>query len=344
MKRLRVAIAGFGIVGKRRFNCLKKINFIDVVAVCDRNNSENYNLKKGTSFHNNYKELFRYNLDIIFICMTNDIAPIVTLASLKNNLNVFCEKPPGRFLSDIKKIYSYQKRYKSKLKLMYGFNHRFHDSIIEAKKIIKNKTLGKIINLNGVYGKSKLITFNQPTWRTSRKIAGGGVLLDQGIHMVDLIRFFAGDFHEVKSFVSNNFWKFDIEDNAYALLKSKLGIYAILNSSATQWRHKFRIDINLTKGNLILEGILTSSKSYGKESLTIVKADPKSDVSEPKITTKKYFKDLSWDREINYFIKCVRNNLVNKKSTSLDALRTMELVNKIYYSDKVWRKKYNIKK
>ena len=90
-------------------------------------------------------------------------------------------------------------------KLMYGFNHRFHDSVQQAIKILNSNRFGKIINLKGTYGKSQLITFNQTTWRTKRSIAGGGVLLDQGIHMIDLIRFFAGNIIEVKSYVSNNF-------------------------------------------------------------------------------------------------------------------------------------------
>ena len=77
------------------------------------------------------------------------------------------------------------------LKLMYGFNHRFHDSVMDALKIIKSGKLGNIINLRGVYGKSQLVTFDQPDWRTKREVAGGGVLLDQGIHMVDLMRLFA---------------------------------------------------------------------------------------------------------------------------------------------------------
>ena len=92
---------------------------------------------------------------------------------------------------------------------------------MDALKIIKSGKLGNIINLRGVYGKSQLVTFDQPDWRTKREVAGGGVLLDQGIHMVDLMRLFAGDFHEIYSFVSNSRWKFDVEDNAYALMKTK---------------------------------------------------------------------------------------------------------------------------
>tara|TARA_Y100000590_G_scaffold463126_1_gene629075 strand:- start:23 stop:1060 length:1038 start_codon:yes stop_codon:yes gene_type:complete len=343
-KIIKVAIAGYGIVGKRRHKCLNKIKNVQVIGVCDRNSFENINLNKKIKFFDNYHKLLNENIDALFVCMTNDIAPEVTYMALKKNINVFCEKPPGRFVGDIKKIFNYHNNFKKNLKLMYGFNHRYHDSVIEAKSIIEKNKLGKIINLNGIYGKSRLITFNQPTWRTKRKIAGGGVLLDQGIHMLDLIRYFGGEFSETKSYVSNSFWKFDIEDNAYALLKSKKNIYAFLISSATQWRHKFKLDINLTKGNLILEGILTSSKSYGEESLTIVTTNPKSDVSAPKIIKKKYKKDFSWDREVKYFIDSVIKNKKIINGSAFDALKTMELLYNIYFSDVEWRKKFNIKK
>ena len=83
--------------------------------------------------------------------------------------------------------------------------------------------MGKIINLRGVYGKSKVIPFSGG-WRSKRELAGGGILLDQGIHMLDLMRLFCGEFVEVKSYVSNDYWKHDVEDNAYALLKDEFDI------------------------------------------------------------------------------------------------------------------------
>ncbi len=97
--------------------------------------------------------------------------------------------------------------------------------------------IGAIINLRGVYEKSQLVTFNQPAWRTKLEVAGGGVLLDQGIHMVDLMRLFAGKFSTVHSCVSNSHWGYDVEDNAYALMRTNAGVVAIRNSSATQWLH-----------------------------------------------------------------------------------------------------------
>ena len=266
---------------------------------------------------------------------------MVTVAALKRGLHVFCEKPPGRSVEDIKKVILHEKM-NPNLKLMYGFNHRFHDSVMDALKIIKSGKLGNIINLRGVYGKSQLVTFDQPDWRTKREVAGGGVLLDQGIHMVDLVRLFAGDFHEIYSFVSNSRWKFDVEDNAYALMKTKKGIVGMLNSSATQWRHRFNLDINLDHGSLILGGILSSSKSYGDETLTIISAKPGQDNGNPVEKRTRYNSDTSWEREIDRFVISIKEGKKVTSGSSRDALITMKHVYRIYYSDPVWRKTYAI--
>ena len=228
------------------------------------------------------------------------------------------------------------------LKLMYGFNHRYHDSVQDALKIIKSNKFGKVINLRGLYGKSKIVTFDQPDWRTKREIAGGGVLLDQGIHMVDLMRLFAGDFNEVYSCISNSFWKYDVEDNAYALMRTKDGVVGMLNSSATQWRHRFNLDINLDKGSLILGGILSSTKSYGAETLTVVSSNPNSDNGDPKEKIIRYNKDPSWNAEIKEFEDCIVSDRPVVSGSSKDALQTMKLVYKIYHADQQWREAYNI--
>ena len=202
--------------------------------------------------------------------------------------------------------------------------------------------LGKPINLRGVYGKSKLITFNQSDWRTKREIAGGGVLLDQGIHMVDLFRLFGGEFIEVHSFISNRHWQYDVEDNAYALLRTSDGVVAMLNSSATQWRHRFHLDINLELGSLVLGGILTGTKSYGAETLTVVQADPDNDDGNPKEQTTRYNQDLSWEEEINRFAEFILTDKPVDQGTSEEALKTMQLIFKIYHADEAWRQTYNI--
>ena len=255
---------------------------------------------------------------------------------------IFCEKPPSRDVAGIIEVINEEKKHPGQ-KLMYGFNHRYHDSILEALSIVRSKELGEIINLRGVYGKSQLITFNQTDWRTKRDIAGGGVLLDQGIHMVDLMRLFAGEFVDIYSFIENSYWNYDVEDNAYALMRTKNGTVAMLNSSATQWRHRFHLDINLEKGSLVLGGILSGSKSYGVETLTIVYANPEDDQGDPKMVTTNYNIDPSWCAEIKEFSDCILNNRKITSGTAHDALQTMKLVYKIYYADKKWQQTYNIK-
>ena len=202
--------------------------------------------------------------------------------------------------------------------------------------------LGKVINLRGLYGKAKLITFNQPDWRTNREIAGGGVLLDQGIHLVDLMRLFGGNFTEVHSFISNNHWGYDVEDNAYAIMRTPDGVVGMLNSSATQWRHRFNLDINLERGSLILGGILSETKSYGAETLTVVKSDPDNDQGDPREQITRYTVDPSWYQEVSEFADCILNDRPLNSGSSEDALKTIQLVFKIYYADSTWRETYGI--
>ena len=160
--------------------------------------------------------------------------------------------------------------------------------------------------------------------------------------MVDLLRLFAGEFVDVHSFISNNHWNYDVEDNAYAIMRTKDGVVGMLNSSATQWRHQFSLDINLQRGSIILRGILSGSKSYGSETMTTVYANPDRDNGDPKESTQEYSFDPSWTAEIDAFADVVRNNSSIESGTSHDALMTMQLVHKIYYADAQWRDKFSI--
>jgi predicted dehydrogenase len=341
MSELRVGIAGFGVVGRRRKNCIASHPQLRVVAVCDRTFADEGVLADGVRYYPDYRRLLTESLDVLFVCLTNDMAAEVTIAGLEANLHVFCEKPPGRSVEDIVKVIACERRHPH-LKLMYGFNHRYHESVRDALEILRSGELGRVINMRGIYGKAKLVTFNQPDWRTKRDIAGGGVLLDQGIHMVDLMRLFGGEFDEVQSFISNGHWGYDVEDNAYAIMRTASGVVGMLNSSATQWRHRFHLDINLERGSLILGGILSGTKSYGTETLTVVRADPDNDQGDLWEQVTRYNRDPSWDGEISAFALSILNDLPVQSGTSEDALRTMQLVFKIYYADSNWRKTYDI--
>lgn len=338
-KILNVGIAGYGVVGKRRREFIDKNPNLRTIAVCDQNFKKADVLSDGARCFSDYRRLLQEPLDALFVSLPNYLASEVTIAGLEKGLHVFCEKPPGRNVEDIERVIKVEKRHKGLL-LKYGFNHRYHDSVKEAMRIAESGELGDVINMRGVYGKSKILSFSGG-WRAERKYAGGGILLDQGIHMVDLMRLFCGDFTEVKSYISNGFWKHDIEDNAYALMKDKRGRVAMLHSSATQWQHRFSLEIAFSKGYLELQGILSGSKSYGEEKLIIGRRDESdTGASREKVIT--YLEDNSWRDEINEFTKAVLTKKPIKSGSSADALATMRLVYRIYYADPLWRAAFKI--
>lgn len=339
LKKLRVGIAGYGVVGKRRRQYIDLNPDMVTVAVSDINFGQECVAADGVKCYTTYQGLFKEKLDVLFVSLPNYLAAEATIKGLEQGIHVFCEKPPGRTVQDIRNVIVTENN-QPHLKLKYGFNHRYHDSVRDALKIIRSGELGEIINVRAVYGKSKIIPFSGG-WRAERQYAGGGILLDQGIHVVDLIRLFCGKLVEVKSFVSNSYWKHDVEDNAYALLKDVDGRIAMLHSSATQWQHRFVLEITLEKGFLELRGILSGSKSYGEERLIIGRRD-ESDTGTLRYEVIKYLEDNSWRDEINEFADAVLKNVPIKNGTSSDALSTMKLVYLIYYADDNWRKAYNV--
>ena len=359
--KLRVGIVGYGVVGQRRRLFIDNNPYMKTAAVCDvrfKNdgsmvNGADFNYKydlleersdekplsgntnDGIHFFNNYTDfLDKSNLDILFVCVPNYLAPEATIAGLEKGLHVFCEKPPGRTVEDMRKVIKVEKKHPD-LKLKYGFNHRYHGSIKKAKEIIDSKQFGDIINFRGVYGKSSIVPFTGQ-WRSKKKYSGGGILLDQGVHMLDMFRYFSGDFTEVKSFVSKNYWKHDVEDNVYAIMRDKKERVAVLHSSATQWQHSFRLEITFESGFIELSGILSSSKSYGQEMLLIIPKQEGSVVGSLTGTTTQYLEDTSWNDEINEFADLIINDKPVNQGNSYDALKVMELIFSIYNADSSW--------
>ncbi len=312
-----------------------------VVAVCDQTFDSGGALADGTRCYRHYSELLRQKLDVLFVCLPNDLAADVTIAGLKKGAHVFCEKPPGRDVGDILRVIDCARQH-STLRLKYGFNHRYHDSVRDALSIVRSGELGRVVNLRGIYGKSAIIDFRSPShWRTSRTKAGGGILLDQGIHMVDLMRLFAGDFVDIRSFISNEFWHHDVEDNAYALMRTGTGIVAMLHSSATLWRHRFELEITLEKGTVVMAGILSGSKSYGDETLVVARATP-DDAGEPREDVTRYTHDPSWADEIADFADAIVSDRPITDGSPADALATMQLVYQIYCADENWRTRWTL--
>lgn len=334
--KLRVGIAGYGVVGKRRRTCIDQNPYLTTVAVSDQN-IEFGVTEDGVRSYQDSMEMLSDQLDVVFVSLPNHAAPAISIAALRKGCHVFCEKPPGRNVGDVIAVQKAE-RENSGLKLKYGFNHRYHDSVIESKKLIDGGSLGSLINLRGVYGKSQIISF-ESDWRTRRAMAGGGILLDQGIHIIDLMRLFSGEFPDVHSFISNSYWQHDVEDNAYALMRTATGVVGMLHSSATQWRHQFRLELALTEGAIILGGILSGSKSYGDETMTTIKKS-EDGRGMPKREIRKFGVDHSWQDEIDEFADAIWNDKPIIYGNSADALATMELTYRIYCADKGWKERY----
>ena len=327
-KILKCAIVGYGYMGKIREKVIRENPRLDLVGICETDPSLRKEIRNCRAFES-FEKILNQDVDIMFVCTPNLYSPEICIKSMKKGTHVFCEKPPGRNVGDIKKIIEAEN---SQVKLMFGFNHRFHPGIIKAKVVIDSERLGKIVNIRGLYGKSGGKDFRN-SWKNNKKISGGGILLDQGIHMLDLFRYFCGDFEYVKSFINNSFWKFDIEDNAYVILKNKKGQNAFFHSSATMWNHTFRIDITLEEGYIVVEGLLSKTGSYGREKIVIGKRqfeDEASAVGNPEEEVTYFDRDKSWSIEIDKFIECI--DLDNKVtiSSSDDALKVMEIIEKSY--------------
>ncbi len=340
--KLRVGIAGYGVVGKKRRQFVDLNSNMLTVALSDINFVQEGTSPDGVKFYPTYQGLFNEKLDALFVSLPNYLAAEATIAGLEGGLHVFCEKPPGRTVQDIRDVIAAEKK-QPHLKLKYGFNHRYHESVKEAERVIVSGQYGGIINLRGVYGKSSIIPFDKG-WRSERKYAGGGILLDQGIHMLDMICYFAGDFEEVKSFVSNSYWHHDVEDNAYAIIRNREGCVAMLHSTATQWQHKFRLEITLREALLELTGILSGTKSYGDERLRIIPKKDGSSVGSFLEITNSYLDDNSWQCEVDEFADIIIKNKVVENGNSTHALKVMELVYKIYCADDKWQETFNIQR
>ncbi len=303
--------------------------------------SELYAAFPGVKCSADFQDVTRSGVDVVVVATPNRHAPETVVAALDAGKHVFCEKPPGRTLEDIEAIIKAERRNPG-LKLKFGFNHRYHAGIQEARRVIDSGRLGHILWIRAVYGKAGHEGF-QDTWRSKRETAGGGILLDQGIHMLDLLRFFCGDFTEIKSMVSTSYWDIDVEDNAFALMRDTKGRTAMLHSSSTHWNHRFSLEIYLSEGYLSVNGILSSTRSYGDETLSIARnhfgGGSRGGTPSEEII---YFdSDPSWELEIKDFVDSILNDTPTNSGTSEDALKAMQMVYAVYENDETFLKSGN---
>ena len=336
-EKLKAGIVGYGYMGKIRKKIIEENPNLHLAAICDTNkellvSDETIRCKHYTD----YKKMLRTDIDLVFVCTPNSYSPAIVVDALNSDKHVFCEKPPGRDLNDIKKMIDAEGE-NSHLKLMFGFNHRYHPGILEAKKMIESGRLGDILFLKGTYGKSGGKNYLS-SWRNQKEISGGGILLDQGIHMLDLFRYFCGDYNEIKGFLSRMFWAADVEDNAFVCLRNQKGQVAMLHSSATLWKHCFKLEIFSEQAYLIVQGLLSKTGSYGRETLIVGKRqfeDESFALGNPREEVIYFDQDLSWSIEVDRFIEYILKDTAVDNDSSYDALKVMEIIETMYRDEKI---------
>lgn len=325
---VRVGIVGLGKMGRIRFEAVNRNGDGRVVAVCDPAREGEL---PGVKRHESAEALIDDpGIDAVFICTPNYLNRPLTIRALRAGKHVFCEKPPAFSAEEVEDVMRAEEAAGDR-KLMYGFNHRHHDSVRRAKELIDSGVYGRLLWMRGRYGKSVDQSFYS-NWRSKRALAGGGILIDQGIHMLDLLLMMAGDFDDVQAFVSNLYWKLDVEDNVFGIFRNRAtGLVASLHSTMTQWRHLFSLEMFLEQGYIVINGLLTSSGTYGEETMTVAKnrtIAPASTWSDEEQTC--FNINNSWRYEVEHFFEAVTRDRPVTVGTSQDALKLMRLIDRVY--------------
>jgi predicted dehydrogenase len=321
---MNVGIVGAGLVGKKRAKALegldvKLLSVADVVEELAKNLASQYNCKYTT----NWKELVKDDpIDIVFVSTIHESLAEITIEAINGGKHVLVEKPVARNSKELAKVLKAAKD--KNVKIQVGYNHRFHPAIIKAKKIIESGEIGPLMFIRGRYGHGGRKNYNKE-WRAFKNTAGGGELLDQGSHLIDLSRLFMGNFSSAIGYAETFFWDMEVEDNCFALLRNNNGQIASLHASWTQWKNTFSFEIFGKIGQLNIDGL---GGSYGTETLTFYKMKP-----EFGIPDKQVFEfpgeDLSWKLEFENLLGAIKKDTpIN--GTLEDAYEAMKIIEKIY--------------
>ena len=323
----KIGIIGCGLIGYKRAKSLGSKG--KLIACADPNISQAKRIarNKKVKIFTNWKKLLEIKeIDIIIISTYHNQLSKILLHAYKKKKHVLVEKPGAKNLKEISKLIS--KVNNNKIKIRVGFNHRYHPSIIKALKIIKSGVIGKPMYLRGRYGHGGRLRYEKE-WRAKPSISGGGELIDQGSHLIDLSRLFLGEFNEVKGFINTYFYKMSVEDNAFLTLKTRSNKIAFLHVSWTEWKNMFSFEIFCKFGKLDINGW---GGSYGREQLTLYKMSKKMGIPKQK-NWKFKLQDVSWKTEINEFYDDI---IYNRKPTANlnDAHQLHKIINKIYKDSK----------
>ena len=322
---MNVAIVGCGLIGHKRAQSIKNARLVACTDV-DTVRAGSFSKKYGDiPFFNDAKEMLeKVQIDIVIICTPHNQLPEIIRTSLSLHKHVLVEKPAGRFAEELEDLVSLAAA--NSCKVHIGFNHRYHRAFRKSKEIVESGEIGDLYFIRARYGHGGRIGYNKE-WRADPAISGGGELIDQGSHLIDLSRMFLGDFVKTEGYAKNYFWDMPVDDNAFLTLTTAKGQTAFLQASCTEWKNLFSFEIYGKLGKLDINGL---GGSYGVEKLSYYKMLP--EMGPPETYIWEFpMADDSWDVEFQVFLTDIKENRPSSPGLQ-DAIENLKIINKIYKS------------
>jgi predicted dehydrogenase len=318
-----VAIVGCGLIGQKRAQVLREAQLAMCVDV-DLGRAQKLaqsapGALAATDWHT---ALDRPEVDIVVVATTNAALAEITLAAVQAGKHVLVEKPAARFAREIEPVIIAAQQ--AGVQVRVGFNHRYHPALLKARELWAAGALGEMMFVRGRYGHGGRVGYDRE-WRADPALSGGGELLDQGVHLIDLARQFLGNFTDVTGYAHTYFWDMPVDDNGFMLLRTAQQQTAFLHVSCTEWKNLFSLEIYGKQAKLHIEGL---GGSYGVERLTYYQMLPQ--MGPPDTTTWEYPRgDQSWALEFAEFLEDIR--LGREPAANLhDAHAALTIVEKIY--------------
>jgi predicted dehydrogenase len=318
------AIIGCGLIGQKRLKSLTPGHRLVAVADTDQERARALAAQApGAVAYPDWKDaLRRGDIDSVVVATTNDALASVTRAAVEAGKHVLVEKPAARTPGELQSVIAIAEKAGTCVRV--GFNHRFHPAFIRAHELFRSGQLGALMYVRARYGHGGRIGYEKE-WRARPEVAGGGELLDQGVHLIDLSRWFLGDFVRAEGHVATFFWDMPVEDNGFLLLHTEEGQIAWLHASCTEWKNTFSFEVYGRNAKLHIEGL---GGSYGTERLAYYSMKP--EMGPPDTTIWEFpGEDTSWRAELAAFSEAIASG-GGPAATLRDAQAALEVVSRIY--------------
>jgi predicted dehydrogenase len=327
---LRTAVIGCGLIGTRRAERAAANEASTLAITVDSSETRARELagRFGAEWATDWNDAVRRpDVDVVVVSTPNAYLCDIAVAALENGKHVLIEKPMGRDLAEAEMLADVARTSRGVLKI--GFNHRYHPALRTAHERFVAGEIGAPIAIRARYGHGGRAGYENE-WRGDPMLAGGGELTDQGVHVLDLIHWFAGTPQEAFAYLTTAVWPIaPLEDNAFGLLRFAGGCVATLHTSWTQWKNLFSFEIFGSDGSLVVEGL---GGSYGVERLAAARRNPAGGV--PEVETIEYEgPDESWAAEWSDFIAAIRDGKPYW-GTPDDGLRVMRALHALYASSR----------